>query len=460
MHAVLAVGFATLAASTLAPCATPAPEPPVESVVAGRETPSDPRPAAETEPPTETLPLIQAPPPDPTLVRADPRIHSPLDPAMAERLRALRAEGDHRDDVFVKLGGSSVESRAFLHCFAYDGDNLDLADHQATLGETLEFFRGGNAGGSNPFSRESLAAQVGWSLRQGLAGRPSKILQEARATDGRFALLFFGGNDVQARRPRSFGERLEQAIEQLVQRGIVPIVGANSPRGDDPEMDYWARRYNRISRGLAAAWRIPYVDFHLAQMALPGMGLAGDGVHPNTLLDGGRGRACVLSAEGLERGSNQRNLLTLEALDRMRRVVVAGEDAPDPAPAALAGAGTAAEPIRLTRIPFAERLEPAGEGTLTAYGCEGAEPAPGRERVYRVHVEETTALEVNVFADQGARTYLLGPELNALQCRAHGEEDLEVTLERGVHYLVVEVAPDQEAPVTVLIDEQVPRGDD
>ena len=75
---------------------------------------------------------------------------------------------------------------------------------------------------------------------------------------------------------------------------------------------------------------------------------------------------------------------------------------------------SAAEPIRLTRIPFAERLEPAGEGTLTAYGCEGAESAPGRERVYRVHVEETTALEVNVFADQGARTYLLGPELNAL----------------------------------------------
>lgn len=422
------------------------------------EPTGDERPAratADPEPePAEEVRLIPEPPPDPALTWVAPAIHSALTPAMVARLRALREGREHRDDVFIKLGGSSVESRAFLHCFAYDGDNLDLADHDELV-ETLEFFRRGNAAGSNPFGRESTAAQVGWSLRQGLAGRPSRALQEARATDARFALVFFGGNDVQARRPRSFAERLERMLDQLLDRGLIPIVGATSPRGDDPEMDGWAKRYNRISRAVAQAWQVPYLDFYVAQDALPGRGLAGDGVHPNTLLEGGRGRACVMSEEGLQHGSNQRNLRTLELLDRLRRTVVAGEGAPDPEPREMAGEGTAEAPLHLTRVPFGERFVPSEGSALTAYGCEGAEPSGGAERVYRIRVEEETRLEVNVFADEGARTFLLGAEADPMACAARGEEDLEVTLQRGVHHLVVELSPEQEKSVTVVIDRPV-----
>ena len=454
MHAAVALGLSVAAISALAPCATP-PEPtetpqPAEPTGAERPAPGPTEPAE-----TETVRLIPEPPPDPTLTAVAPAIHSALTPAVVARLRALRDGSRHRDDVFIKLGGSSVESRAFLHCFAYDGDNLDLAEHDE-LAETLAFFRGGNASGSNPFARESEAAQVGWSLRQGLSGRPSRALREARATDARFALVFFGGNDVQARRPRSFAVRLERMLDQLLDRGVIPIVGATSPRGDDPEMDVWAKRYNRISRALARAWQVPYLDFYLAQDALPGRGLAGDGVHPNTHLDGGRGRACVMSEDGLRHGSNQRNLRTLELLDRLRRTVVAGEGAPDPEPRPMAGDGTAEAPLRLTRVPFAERVSPAEGSALTAYGCEGAKPSGGPERVYRIHVAEETPLELNVFADEGARTFLLGPELDPMGCVAHGEEDLEVTLQRGVHHLVVELSPDQRKAVTVVIDRPVP----
>lgn len=465
VHAAVAFGLSVAALSALAPCATP--QEPEAAEGTGAERPGADAPAgspsvvadAEQQPADgEPIPLVPDPPPDPALVRVEPAIHSALTPSVVARLRELREGASHRDDVFVKLGGSSVESRAFLHCFAYDGDNLDLAD-RGDLAETLEFFRGGNAAGSNPFARESEAAQVGWSLRQGLGGRPSRAVREARAIDGRFALVFFGGNDVQARRPRSFAERLERMLRQLLARGVIPVIGATSPRGDDPVMDVWAQRYNRISRALAQAWRVPYLDFYVAQSALPGRGLAGDGVHPNTLLDGGRGRACVMSEDGLTHGSNQRNLRTLELLDRLRRAVVAGEGAPDPEPRPMAGEGTREAPLRLTRIPFGERFAPPESSALTAYGCDGAEPSSGPERVYRVRVEEETTLEVNVFANEGARTFLLGPELDSMQCRKRGEEDLEVTLPRGVHYLVVELSPEQEDEVTVVIDRPVPDAD-
>lgn len=455
VHAAVALGLSVAAIGALAPCATP-PErtesaQAAEPTGAERSTQGPLEVAASAE---EELRLIPDPPPDPALTWVPPAIHSALTPAVVRRLRELRAAADRRDDVFIKLGGSSVESRAFLHCFAYDGDNLDLADH-GELAETLAFFRGGNAAGSNPFARESAAARVGWSLRQGLAGRPSHALQEARATDGRFALVFFGGNDVQARRPRRFAERLERMLDQLLDRGLIPIVGATTPRGDDPEMDGWARRYNRISRAIAQAWQVPYLDFYVAQDPLPGRGLAGDGVHPNTLVEGGRGRACVLTEEGLEHGSNQRNLRTLELLDRLRRTVLLGEGAPDPEPRAMRGDGSAASPLRLTRIPFGERVTPGEGSALSAYGCEGSEPSGGPERIYRLRVEEETALEVNVFADEGARIYLLGPQVDPLACAAHGGEDLEVTLARGVHHLVIELSPAQEEPVTIVIDRPV-----
>jgi len=458
VHAAVAFGLSAATLSALAPCATPQEPEAVEA--AGAERPGAGAAVAEIEPAstgaeedTETLPLVEAPPPDPALVTVEPAIHSALTPSVLERLRTLRESASHRDDVFVKLGGSSVESRAFLHCFAYDGDNLDLADH-GDLAETLAFFRGGNAAGSNPFARESEAAAVGWSLRQGLGGRPSRAVREARATDARFALVFFGGNDVQARRPRSFAIRLEQMLGQLLRRGIIPVVGATSPRGDDPVMDVWAQRYNRVSRAVAQAWQVPYLDFYVAQSALPGRGLAGDGVHPNTHLDGGRGRACVMSEEGLQHGSNQRNLRTLELLDRLRRTLIVGEGAPDPEPRPMAGEGTRADPLHLTRVPFGERFVPAAESALTAYGCEG-EPSNGPERVYRLRVDGATPLEVNVFAKEGARTFLLGPELDPMQCVQRGEEDLRFTLRRGVHYLVVELSPEQEDEVTVVIDRPI-----
>lgn len=430
----------------LAPCATPSDaEPPIATggETIGHEAEAEPEDVEPSEPAEPSTPEI----PDPSLARAVPPIVPVIDSAMLARLRTIAAASDRQADVFAKMGGSSIESRAFLHCFATER-NVELAEFES-LRPTIEFFRGGRAERGSPFSRVSLAARVGWSLRQGLAGRPSHALQEVRAIDPRYALAFFGGNDVQGRNERRFAERLEELALQLTTRGVVPILGATTPRGDDPEMDEWARKYNRVTRGLARAWRLPYIDFYEALTGLPGNGLAGDGVHPNVLLDGGRGLPCVFTEHGLEHGQNQRNLRTVEALDGIRRAMETG-DAEATTP--LHGEGSATSPLRLREIPFGDRAVVTElTRALDGYSCEGAAPAPGAERVYRIRVDEAVPLEFNVYGPVEARIFVLGDTPDPAGCVSAGAEDHQYILTPGVHHVVVEVDEASEGAALMLV---------
>ncbi len=455
MPALIKVSWLSLGLGLIAPCGnpnpaigTPAPQTGAERPPTTERTPPMASPPAETEP----EPLRA---PDPPLAQRPRHVHGRLSPRTVERLRQIAARAELREDVFAKMGGSSIESLAYLHCFGTDR-NLDLGGREA-LRPTVEFFRRGRAGGRrDPFRRQSLAAHKGWSLRHGLTGRPSRIIQELRATRARYALVLFGGNDVQARNPRRFGEQLEKVLESIVGRGVVPVLGSTSPRGDDPMMDVWARRYNRMSHGIARAWALPYIDFYLAQQELPNRGLAGDGVHSNVLLEGGRGRACVFTEEGLERGMNMRNLRTLESLHRLR-AVMAGEPPPDPEPEPSVGEGTAASPLRVAYAPFAEHLlAPSLGASLDGYGCEGAGPAPGPERVYRVRVEEPTRLWFSTLARRGtSRVFVLGAEPDPASCVAAGSE-VEVELSPGVHHIVAELQPQREdATLTFMLDDAI-----
>ena len=435
----------------LTPCGATEPHEPVRAE--GGETPAEPALAPEPVVAEREVAEEPPPPPDPALTVRLPRVHSRLTPEVVARLREIVAAGNRSENVFAKMGGSSIESRAFLHCLAHDR-NVDLGGRDE-LQATLEFFREGNVPGGNSFGRGSIAARKGWSVRHGLTGRPSRVIQEVQAISPRYALVFFGGNDVQGRNPMHFGERLEQLIESVVPRGVVPILGATTPRGDDADMDLWARKFNRVSHGIARAWGFPYIDFYLALEELPNRGLAGDGVHSNVLRDGGRSRACVFTEEGLERGMNMRNLRTLEGLHRVRQAMAG--DAPDPSPETPYGLGTADEPLRLPSVPWAERLDVAGLGTsLASYACGDEEPVerPGPERVYRIRVDEPRALWVGAIARRGSvGVYLLDEELG---CVSGGGDEIEVELQRGVHHVAVELGPDRDdATLTVMFDTAV-----
>jgi hypothetical protein len=250
-------------------------------------------------------------------VRAeDRRVSARAERGVADHLRQLVREFPGRDtERFIKVGGSSVVSRAFLHCFA--SRDVELGDRE-DLRPTLDRL---NVRRNSPFTRKSVATAVGYNLRHVLGGRPPLILREVRAMNPRFALVFMGPNDVMGKNPHVYERRLEAAVEMLLAQGVMPILGSIPPRPRNKEIDAWVLRFNEATARVAESRAVPLVDFHSSMKALPSFGLARDGVHPNVYRERGKSRPCDLGAEGLEHGQNLRNLLVLDVLDRLLRVI-------------------------------------------------------------------------------------------------------------------------------------------
>jgi hypothetical protein len=367
---------------------------------------------------------------------------SPFTPSLVANLRRIRAVSDRRqDDVFMKVGDSSTVSRGFLECFS-DPEDVTLAGHDE-LRPTLELFREGDAGVRDPFRRESLAAAEGWSARHVLSGNPPPLLQEVRAIRPRFAFVMNGGNDVEGHDDYQYASRMLRIVELLTDAGVIPVLNSIPPRGDDETADRWVARYNQVSWAIARALELPYLDYHQVMERLPRRGLAGDGVHPNIYIEDNRGQACRFHARGLQHGHNARNLLALRGLDRLRRTVVEGEDAPDPARPPLAGDGTAEAPFELTTLPFADFRDTSREGStaLDRYeGCDAEQDESGRELVYRLTVDEPITVRAMAVGrrDTDVDVHLLRGAVEPEACVARDDHEVVRELTPGTWYVVVD----------------------
>jgi len=305
------------------------------------------------------------------------RTLSPVTPEIAERLREVAQRRDRRDDVFAKVGDSMSESRAFLQCFAWGNERLDGRDH---LAATIEHFDG-NAGGANPFSRESEATEVGWRAMSVLRG---PLDRELRQTRPRFATLMFGTNDMQSGRPWIFARRMWRIVDRLLENGTIPVVSSILPRADSERRDRQVPLYSLVNRALAQGLALPFIDYRREMERLPRRGLAGDGLHANVLVRDGRSRPCDFTDEGLRYGHNIRNLRHIQMLDLLRRVVLEGEPAPDPSWNPRRGEGTENDPHVMEYLPYT-RL-----GVLP----EGAD-------VHELTLEAPAQVHVRAFARSG-----------------------------------------------------------
>lgn len=325
-----------------------------------------------------------------------------LGPGVVAHLQSIAARNlELRESVFAKMGGSIVVSRAFLHCF--DTDYVVL-DEFESLSETVSFFRSERVRGKSSFSRESLAAGVGWSLYYPLAGRPPRFQREVNAIRPRFALVLFGGNDANAKTERVYARRLVRLVERLAKQGVIPILGSSTPRRSKAR-DVWTQRYNQITEAIASQWKLPFVDYYAALRSLPRLGLARDGVHPNVLGRGGLRNACRFDEAGLQHGQNVRNLLTIKALDDVRWALVEqveprSEDVP------------ASTEVVVEDLPFS-----------AAFG-EDAELA------FRISLKERTRVRASAFAIRGARPRLTWEREDGTPIKARNQT-LVKTLDEG-----------------------------
>jgi hypothetical protein len=379
------------------------------------------------------------PPSGPVFYPAD-RVHSPIDAWVADGLRAIASVDDAwQPDVFMKVGDSVTASPNNLACFAEGPVDLDV---HAALDGTLQHFLVDVEPGITPFDRQTLAAAVGQNAGWATSGMPSPVDAEIAAIAPAFALVQYGGNDMNlgttfASAMPGFYENMTVLLDGLVDRGIVPIVFGMTRRGDDPEAQKWAATYNAVIRGLAQARQIPFVDTFLAIDAIPGHGLGPDDLHLDAYVDG----ACILDPAGLQHGYNLRNLISLEALDRAREVVVDGEAAIDRAAPRVAGSGTHDDPFVIDALPWSDARDTASDGVaqLDAYACDAADES-GPEIVYRLELGSDTPVRAMVLDREGVDVdlHVLAEPASPRSCVARDDTMIETTLAAGEWTLVVD----------------------
>ncbi|MEZ4340824.1 MAG: hypothetical protein R3B82_29730 [Sandaracinaceae bacterium] len=207
------------------------------------------------------------------------------------------------------------------------------------------------------------------------------------------------------------------------------------PRDDSPSADATVPIYDLAIRAIAQGLGLPLVDFHAELLPLPRHGLAGDGVHPQAY----GGGSCVLTSDGLAYGSNVRNLITLEQLDRAARGM--GGEALDADVPRLAGAGTPEDPFLVPALPFAAMGDTTGgdRGIDTYDACATANEG-GPSRVYRVEVGAPGRLTAFALSDRDVDVdvHLLDGRVAADACVARHDTLVTADVAAGVYYVVVD----------------------
>jgi hypothetical protein len=373
------------------------------------------------------------------------RTQSPITVTVADGLRQIAQTKAENAQVFAKAGGSNTVNSNFLECFA--GTDVDL-DARADLEPTRAAFAAGDAAGTNPFQRVSLAAMVGWSSSDALTGAPTPIQAEVTAIGPREAVVQFGTNDIGSAAPYGdpikFGENMLNIVDQLVLQGVIPILTSIPARNDIADADLQVPRFNAVTRGVAQARQLPFVDLYRELAPLSSRGVGPDGIHLNVFTDGTGAHGCRLTSAGLQFGFNVRNLTTLDALDRVRQIA-AGGAAPDRTAPQLRGSGGPSDPFRIDALPFADlhNTFTGGSRTIDSYPvgvCGTGQNESGPEFFYRVDLPRTTTLRAMVI-DRGSvdiDVHLLDSTGTAAGCLARADKMLVQTVVAGTYYFALD----------------------
>lgn len=369
------------------------------------------------------------------------RVQSPITDAVLDNLLAINNRGvGQQEDVFMKVGDSITQDARALFCYA--GNGVDLGAWP-DLEPTRAWFLAGDAAGSDPFSRDSDAVLSGRTAGWAISGSPSPVVREMNAIAPLFSLVQYGTNDLHQGTTFesalwAYGDNMGDLVEQQLARGIIPILITIPQRADRADADRWVPTYNAIIRGLAETHQIPLIDLHLALEGVTGFGLGGDGLH----LNGGAG-PCNMTGDALNHGNNTRNLVLLQALDRVRRAVVLGEGGLDPAGPRPEGDGSAAAPFVIRSLPWADRRDTTQSIHLDLdryTGCASTADESGPEFLYRYETSRAVTIRAMVFdrGDVDIDLHLLDASATESGCIARSDRIIEATLAPGTYHFALD----------------------
>lgn len=250
----------------------------------------------------------------------------PFPDDIASNIRAIWSVGQaygNRPGMFSKVGDSISKSIYFLRQIGWRVYDLGAYGY---LQPVVDQFSNTWVGVDNAFTRNSVAADVGWAawgvLEPELADEDvcqpdEKPLEcEYRIARPAIALIMFGTNDASYRTAREYRYDLERIVDLSLSWGVIPVLSTFPNR---PDAQGAATELNQVVRDLAAERHLPLWDYAAALAPLPNQGLAWDNLHPSAPEE--TDFVAVFDAENLQYGYVVRNLTALQILDRIWRTV-------------------------------------------------------------------------------------------------------------------------------------------
>jgi len=298
----------------------------------------------------------------------------------------------------------------------------------------------GDAAGSSSYARDSLASAVGRTAQWALDSDPAPISQEIAAISPTFALTMFGTNDVGIFSLVDYADHLLNLIDAILAQGVLPVLSTIPPRDDSEMINIEVPPLNAVVRAVAQARLIPLIDLNLALLPLENNGLGSDGIHPSAYRNNAGLRACSFGSEGLKHGYNQRNMLSLDALHRIKTSLLDGKmEFIEEDVEVLSGQGTAEAPYVIPSLPFSDLRDTSqvGQTRIDTYpGCSATQNESGPEVYYRLELAEKTKLRAMVFDrnEVDVDVHLLSEDLSGESCIQRAHHWVEGEFERGVYH--------------------------
>lgn len=278
--------------------------------------------------------------PTPTPLSTDPDIQ-----AMIERLRETPIlynmdtppvhdifkhgqELGNRANVFTKVGDSNTTNGDFLQPIGMKGNFCDLGPY-TDLQQTIDFFSfPPTPEEANSFVRQSVAAKQGLSSAAALdpfwAGDECEAKEGPLACEYRLikpgaAVMMLGLMDVRYKHAESFRTNIEKVIQLSIDQGVIPVLTTIIVLPDQERLSFDdSIRINNHMLDMADLYGVPVINLWEAVQTLPDYGIGPDRTHLKQKI----GKFCSFDGSEQAYGGTLRNLLTLQALDELRRNVL------------------------------------------------------------------------------------------------------------------------------------------
>jgi hypothetical protein len=295
-------------------------------------------PVAESETPIRTTLPVNLPSTNPDVLAQYQRLQTAplLDNMETAEARAIFEHGQElgmRADVFTRVGDSNSTSGGFLNPIGMQGDFCEFGAYNY-LQETVDFFSvPPQAGEANSFDSFSVAAVNGLSTAAALdpfwadpdvcQANESPLGCEYRLVQPSVAIIMLGlmdadtpDFDVNVSR-----DNMRAIMDFSIEQGVIPV-WTTFPVLADTADDHpsWENGvyFNAAVLDVAEEYQTPVINLWQAVQPLRDNGIGPDRIHLAERV----GAFCSFTGDEQRIGGTLRNLLTLQALDMLRRNVL------------------------------------------------------------------------------------------------------------------------------------------